>query len=110
MPPTNHFAWGGFQSSTFFQGVNQVTFSLAIFAQKRSGFLVPSSRYSATFFLFQFACLAKSRSGLKVRFSFNNDSMLAMGSVPGKLKVDVEGGSVCVEFEARVGRRVRYRD
>ena len=37
MPPTNHFAKGGFQSSTFFQGVNQETCSFAICAQKRSG-------------------------------------------------------------------------
>ena len=42
LPPTNHFAKGGFQSSTFFQGVNQETCSFAICAQKRSGLFSPS--------------------------------------------------------------------
>jgi hypothetical protein len=42
---------------------------LAIFAQKRSGLLAPSLRYSATVFLFQFACRVNSALGLKTRFS-----------------------------------------
>ena len=75
MPPTNHLAKGGFQSSTFFQGVNQVTFSLAILAQKRFGLLLASLRYCFAVFLFQFAWRLKSGVGLNVRFSFNSDSI-----------------------------------
>ena len=53
LPPTNHFAKGGFQSRTFFQGVNQETFSLAIFAQNFVGLESPSLRYSLVSVLFQ---------------------------------------------------------
>src|SRR5262245_43849329 len=72
---TNHFAKGGFQSSTFFHGVNQETCSFAICAQKRSGLFAPSLRSSATLRLLQFACFANSARARKTRFSFSSDSM-----------------------------------
>src|SRR6185436_16199585 len=78
LPPTNHFANGGFQSSTFFQGLNQVTFSRAIFAQKRCGSRSPSARSSFTCLRDQLARLANSADGLKTRFSRSSDSRSAI--------------------------------
>ena len=78
-PPTNHFAKGGFQSSTFLQGLNQATFSFAIFAQNRCGLAAPCRRCSAAVLRFQFAVFAMAGSGWKTRVSFSSDSMSGMG-------------------------------
>src|SRR4029453_10522139 len=78
--PTNHFAYGGFQSSTFFQGLNQWTYCLAICAQKRSGLFAPSLRNAATSFLLQCARFANSLPGSKTRFSLSRDSMSGTGA------------------------------
>src|SRR5262245_63626193 len=78
LPPTNHLAKGRFQTSVFFQGVNQETFSRAIFAQKRSGLFAPSSRYSATVARLHFARLRKASLGSKTRFSLSRVSMSGM--------------------------------
>src|SRR6187397_2761572 len=78
LPPTNHFANGGFQSSTFFQGLNQLTFSRAIFAQKRCGSRSPSARSALTSLGDQLARLTKSAEGLKTRFSRSSDSRSAI--------------------------------
>ena len=77
MPPTNHFAKGGFHSSVFFHGVNHETCSRASFAQSCSGLFAPSFRSAATVFLLQFARFANSARGANRRFSFSKDSMSA---------------------------------
>src|SRR5262245_33686065 len=79
LPPTNHFAKGRFQSSVFFHGVNQETFSRAIFAQKRSGLFAPSARCSATVLRLQRARFANSALGSKRRLSLSRDTMSGMG-------------------------------
>ena len=42
LPPTNHFAYGGFHSSAFFQGLNQWS-SLARCSQNLTGFRAASA-------------------------------------------------------------------
>jgi hypothetical protein len=78
LPPTNHFANGGFQSSTFFQGLNQVTCSRAIFAQNRWGSRAPCARSALVAFAVQLARFANSAGGRNTRFSRSSDSMSAI--------------------------------
>src|SRR5271156_5775381 len=77
LPPTNHCAKGGFQTQTFFQWRNQVSSSAAL-PQNLSGFL-SEARWSLWYF-FRLpirAALANLAAGLKIRFSFRIDSILA---------------------------------
>src|ERR1700720_1788006 len=81
-PPTNHFANGAFQASTFFHGFRQIS-SFASRAQKVSGLRTDSRyifRYSASDLIRAF--FAKSFAGLKTRFSIKCDSMFVSIRVP----------------------------
>src|SRR6187402_3514128 len=83
-PPTNHFAYGSCQSSTFSHFLFQLR-SEASRAQNLSGFLIDSShsvRYCAM--LEMRAFLEKSFAGLKTRFSIRWDSMLLLIGAVGK--------------------------
>src|SRR6185503_20656500 len=73
----NHFANGSFHSSTFFQGLNQTSSSLACRAQNFSGERIDSLynlRYCARDVIR--ACLEKSFAGRKTRFSVRTEVML----------------------------------
>src|ERR1700683_1478218 len=77
LPPTNHWAKGGFQTQTCFQRRAQRSSSAAALPQNLSGFL-SEARWSLWYFLRLpiRAALANLADGLKTRFSFSIESML----------------------------------
>src|SRR5205823_12989483 len=83
LPPTNHFALGAFQSKTFFQRLDQTSWS-ASRPQNLSGRLIDCRyirRYCARLLIR--ACWANFFGGLKTRFSTRCDSMFCAISVRG---------------------------
>src|SRR5689334_12930804 len=77
-PPMNHFANGGFHSTTFRQRFRH-TSSLASRAQNLSGELIDSRyirRYCSSDLIRAFC--ANAFEGLKTRFSFKCDSILRL--------------------------------
>src|SRR5689334_784462 len=74
-PPTNHFAYGAFHSSTLSHFLNQCS-SLATSPQNFSGFSI-DSRYSLSYSarLLICACAANSGRGGNKRFSCSADSI-----------------------------------
>src|SRR5262245_926143 len=75
LPPTNHFASGSFQSSTFCHGAAHDS-APAISAQKPSG-SAAARAYSASYSAKLLTCawLANSAGGGKLRFSVSTDSI-----------------------------------